>query len=366
MAQKTIRVMTPDGPVDYIDMWAYRDERYPFQIFIGGRDGGKTFSYLQGLVNEYRKTGSQFIFMRRQQSEMDELVDDKNGVEKGNPFKKVNAANSWNYGMRMISGKTGGIYHREYDEEKERMKYVGAPIGYCCSMKSVTGIKGIDWTNCNDWFYDEFIPEEHVNKMRGEGRALLSAYDTICRNRELEGYPPIRLTLASNATDIYNPICKYLGIVADLENLQRTGKQDKYYPDRRLAVHLLETPENLKKARENTALAALARGTDYYDMAFNNKFAYNDFALVEYRVLKGWDCYANLDFAYIYRKKGEELYHVSYREANHKIRKYSAKRDFEEMEFRRRVGIWLQDIYIEGRLTFESYELKAFILEHIF
>lgn len=353
-----------ENNIEYLDIWPYRNDEYPFQIFIGGRDGGKTYSYLRGLLDKNDEDGIPFIFMRRLKTELDELCDDKKTKQEiGNVFAELNRDTGRNVGMRYMTDKTAGIYNRELKEDGT-FAYIGSPRGYATSLGSVAKIKGIDWQACDDWFYDEFIPEPHVPRMKAEGRALVSAYDTICRNRELKGKKAIKLTMCANSTDIYNDVCKYLGIVSDLEKMQRQGKQHRYYKDRGLAVHLMQTPESLKNARANTALGRLMKGTDYYDMAFNNKFAYNDFSLVGYKKLNGWKPIAHLDDAYIYIKKGERLFHVSYAPAV--CEGFTAKQEQDERLFRRRVGIMLQDPYMESRITFESYELKAFILEHIF
>lgn len=352
-----------DG-IEFLDIWPYRSDAYPFQIFIGARDGGKTYSYLKGLILKYQEDGKPFIYTRRLQSELEECADTRDGKETGNPFSKLNADMGWNYGFRPLTGKTAGLYQREWNDAKEGYIYTGQKVANGTSLASLSRIKGIDWQACDDWMYDEFIQEPHVPRMKMEGNALVSAYDTIARNRELSGLPPLHLTLCSNSTDIYHDVFITLKVVSILEKMARSGKQHTYIKERGLALHLMELPESLKKARDGTALGRLMKGTDYYGMAFENKFAYNDFSLVEYRKLNGYHCVAALDHAYIWKKKGESLWHVSYRSAP--CEKYNSRHQQDEILFRRRIGVAMHDPYIQGRVTFESYELKALIVEHIF
>ena len=57
--------------MEYINIWKYKDEHYPFQIFIGGRGTGKTYSALEGCLNGKIEDNKKFILMRRTAQEMD-------------------------------------------------------------------------------------------------------------------------------------------------------------------------------------------------------------------------------------------------------------------------------------------------------
>ena len=57
---------------DFINIYDYADREYPFQIFIGGRGVGKTYSALSGVTVPERN--DKFIFMRRTQAELDLLI----------------------------------------------------------------------------------------------------------------------------------------------------------------------------------------------------------------------------------------------------------------------------------------------------
>lgn len=351
------------GDVEYFNIPDYMDYNYPFQIFIGGRTGGKTYSMLKWLILEAQKSGKPFIFSRRLKTDLEEMVDTKEGYETGNVIKSLNDDMGWNYGIDFMTKKMAGIFHRETDEEDGSLKSVGAPIAYAIPMGSIARMKGIDMHECDDWLYDEFIPEPHIPKIRNEGEMIFRAYETVARNREIKGQKPIRFTMLANAEDIYHAIFQTLGVVADMEKLMRTGKEHKYYPDRGLAVHILKTPESLLKKKEGTALYRLTQGTKYYDMALNNQFAYNDFSDIKYMRLDGFRPVCSLDKAYIYEKKGERIYYVSYAPA--KCESFNTKTQNNAMYFRRRIGVMLHDPYIEGRIFFESYDLKMHLLDNI-
>ena len=345
---------------DFINIYDYADTDYPFQIFIGGRGVGKTYSALSGATVPERK--DKFIFMRRTQAELDLLLDTDRG-EGLNPFKPINKDFGRNIGMKSLVKNMAGIYHREENEETGKLVHFGQPIGYATALTTIASMRGMDFSDCSDWIYDEFIPEAHVRKIHGECDALLNAYETINRNREFAGVPPINLWLLANSNNIYNPIFVGLGIVSEAEKMKRRCIVHKYIKERGLAIHILPPKESFVEKKSQTALYKLTKGTQFYDMALGNDFAYNDFSLVAYRKITGYTPVCALDNAYIYRKKGDSEYYVCYAPARCVSFKSSESQDM--IRFRQQFGCMLQPYFVAGRLYFESYELKEKILSLI-
>lgn len=341
---------------DYVNIYDYEDDEFPFQIFTGGRGTGKTYGALEGIVD-----GRRSIFMRRTMDEVEMLADDNN-EENGNPFKPINLNRGTNIGLKRVNKKLFGIYHRT--EEDDKLQYVGKAIGLACAMSTVAKVRGAAFNDYTDIIYDEFIPEKHIKKMRGECDAFLNAYETMNRNREFDGIPPMKAWLLSNANDIYNPIFVGLGIVSTVEKMARKGQTDLYMKERGLAIHLLEPSKTFVEKKSKTAIARLTKGSKFADSAYGNEFAYNDFTNVTYRKLVGYIPVAAVDNFYIYRKKGEKEIYVSYSPA--KCIKFSSDIQADCMRFRREVGVWLQPYYVAGNMYFESYEIKEMILSLLF
>lgn len=348
----------------YLNIWDYADERFPFQIFTGARGTGKTYSALCGAlgIEEFykRNAGEKFILMRRTQDELESISDGKAG-EGVNPFKPINKAYNKNIGLFPIKKKIHGIYNRT--EEDGINTPVGAPLGYAVALSTIGTIRGIDMQDCTDCIYDEFIPEKHIRAMRDEFSALANAYETINRNREIAGYPPLRMWLLSNANRIDNEIFAGLGIIADVEKLLRTGKQHKYYSDRGLAVHIMPPSDSFIEEKSKTALYKLTKGTQFYDMALSNEFAYDDFSYVGYTNIKGYQPLCSIDRAYIYQKKGSREFYVTYNPA--KCVHYDTNIKSDKIAFQRDFGYMLHDPLVYGNIKFESYALKAIIVDLI-
>ena len=340
----------------YINIWDYENSRYPFQIFIGGRGTGKTYSALSGVLNKEAK----FIFMRRTAQELDLMLDTDRG-EGANPFKPINKTFKRDVGLHRIVKNLAGIYNREMVDGVS--KPVGAPIGYGVALSTISTIRGVDFSDCDYCIYDEFIPEKHVRRIKNEGQALFNAYETICRNRELAGTPPLAMYLLANSNDIYNDIFIELGIVSDIEKMVSKGKTDKYYNDRGLAIHLLSDNSDFREAKSKTALYKLTAGGSFADMALMNNFAYDDFSLVAFHKITGFRPVCCIGKAYIYSKKGDSFIYVSYAPA--KCPSFNIDHEQARMDFYNEFGRRLEPYFVKGRINFESYELKRIILDLI-
>lgn len=349
--------------IQYIDIATLLNSRYPFEIFMGGRGVGKTYSALRYAINQSRDNGRKFLFSRRQKTDLEELADNSiMKTELGNPFAYLNQDYGWKYGIKFISDKQAGIFWRDRTENDGFL--YSDQIGYAAALTSFGRIKGAAYPDCDLWIIDEFVPEPHIPFIKSEGELMARAYETIARNRELKGIPPLKVIMLSNSENIYIPLLKTLGIVSDVEKMIRSGKEVRYWPSRGLSFHMLKTPDSLEKAREQTALSRLMKGTSYYDMAYGNQFSYNDFSGVKYQKIVGYRPFVAIDEAYIWKKKGSSEFYVSY--ASAVCEHFNEKIESDLLSFKRRAGIYLQEAYISGKILFESYALKRKILDIIF
>jgi len=342
--------------MDYINIWDYYDTCYPWQAFIGGRGTGKTYSGLEGCLLKDKR----FIYMRRTAQELDLMLDSDKG-EGANPFKPLNKDLGRDVGLSRIVKNLAGIYNRELVEDK--LQPVGAPIGYGVALSTIASIRSLDFSDCEICLYDEFIPEKHIRRIKNEGTALLNAYETMNRNRELKGEPPMVMYMLANSNDIYNDIFIELGIVSDIEKMSRKGKSDLYFEDRGLAIHLLKSSDEFVEAKSKTALYKLTAGSSYADMALGNKFAYEDFSLIGRQSLAGFRPVAHIGKAYVYMKKGESFIYISYAQA--KTINYNINNESDRLCFYDDYGRTLKKYYVNGCICFESYELKRIILDLI-
>lgn len=348
----------------YINVYDHKDLDYPFQFFVGGRGTGKTYSMIGGAVEG--EVENRFMYSRITDKEYQILLD-KKGVEGANPFKRYNKDNNTNYGLVKINNALAGIYDREQTAEGLLLPK-GQPIGYGAALYNIADLRSLDFFDVTDWLIDEFILEKHKHGLKDLAEAFFNAYETINRNRELEAEPkpPVNVFACANSNNIYNDMFKGLGIVADVERMVRKKQTDKYYKDRKMAIHLLKNSPIFEEKKRQTALYCLTRGTAYAEMALNNKFVYDDFSLVGYKRLVDYAPVVNIvkgDLEYsIYRRKGTKDMHVTYYKAKY-VETFDVSKAQEKANLKKELGNMLYAKFLKGYLTFETYELKAELLD---
>ncbi|MBO7732845.1 MAG: phage DNA encapsidation protein, partial [Methanobrevibacter sp.] len=141
----------------------------PFKIIIGPRGCGKTYSVLD-YMQEVSSESSKFIYMRRDGTEIDSCASDY-----GNPFKSLNMDKGYSISPFQISKFNGFGIGNDITAEC---------IGYGVALSTFASMRSQDFSDVDRIFFEEFIPEKHKRKIKGEGQALLNVYETINRNRE--------------------------------------------------------------------------------------------------------------------------------------------------------------------------------------
>lgn len=338
----------------YFNVYDIIDKRYPFTCIIGGRGVGKTYSALAGTVE--RKEG--FMLWRRTEEER-QLA----SLPALNPFNQINVNEGWHVVTDPLGKKLTGFYHGILDDEGE-YKPDGAPIGYMMGLSAIASVRGLGMSTgaLKRIIYDEAIPESHVRELKNEGEAILNGYETLNRNRELSGADPLELIMLSNSNRVNTPFFRTLGVVHELERLIKKGSGSYYNRQKGLAIHLLGSDPGFLAAKKRTAIGALTEGTAYAEMAFDNRFSHDDFSGVCPRRLTGYHPYISFGDAYVWELKGDHSYHVSYARGSFAYR-YAPANAADRMLAQSRHGIRMRTAYAEGRVTWESYELKSLFLD---
>lgn len=239
----------------------------PFQVYIGGRGIGKSYSALRTLALDM-PANEKWIYMRRTGKEIEAC-----STEFGNPFKTINK----DFGTLIVpeSGGKGAaeFFYDESDEDNPEL------VGYGVALSTFAGLRSMDLSDVTVTVFDEFIPERQVKKIKAEGEALLNFYETVNRNRELQGREPMRLILLSNAIDLSNPILETLGIISELENMISHGEHRRTIPQRGLYVERVGKV-GVTNAKEHTALYKLAN-SDFTNDTLNADFLSADLSTIK-------------------------------------------------------------------------------------
>ena len=320
----------------YINMRGIIEQGLPFNLIIGGRGTGKTYGALEYVIEDAVK----FMLMRRTQKQIDLI-----STPELYPFKTLNRDKKWNIVSKSIAKDISGFYNCTNSELKD------SPLsGYCCALSTISNIRGFDGSDIKMLLYDEFIPEIHERPIKGEAEAFFNAYETINRNRELEGEKPLQVIAMSNANTIDNPLFIELGVVSKAAKMKKDGKEFSIDRNRGLAIYVLDKSK-ISRKKEETALYKLTKGSEFADTNINNEFPDVDYTNVITRPLVEYTPIVAVGEICIYRHKSNRKFYVS----THKIGSppyYSSGYNDLVRYARKYSWIWLE--YLANNIEFES------------
>lgn len=235
-----------------------------FNFFIGGRGTGKTY----GVLTQQREDilagkDAEYLYMRLTQTELDAA-----STERDNPYLKINRKLGADVHFYRVP-KTSAYIIKEQAGDTE---YI---LGEARSLSSFHYLRGVDFSSIHEIYFDEFIPAEDVRKtpeIKAAGWLFDQAYETINRNRELEGESPVRVYFTANAFSLDSPILASFGLIEVIEHMQRSGQ--KKFTDREASIYieLIDRPDIAEAKRETALYRAKRRNQKLIDVNLNNKF----------------------------------------------------------------------------------------------
>ena len=312
-----------------------------FVFIIGKRQVGKTYNVLKYVVEKHE----QFIFLRRSTTEIDMLADKTNS-----PFEKLYPGEIEFKGSSEYTSKL----MRTHNGETEM-------IGKAAALSTVGHIRGFNGDSYTDVIFDEFIPETHMFKVKDEGTAFLNAHVTITGNREMEGRPAPRFWLLANANDINSPILSAMKIDDIVERMTLRGTEDFMSPERGILILMPESEKVIKERKKGALYRAIGGGSDFADMAFENKFSKNDFSDIGTRPLAEYISFIKIGNIAIHIHKDNKTLYVTEKYRGH------VKHEYDETESDiRRFNRDFPDIrtaYKGSRIIFQSAAIKNRLLK---
>ena len=256
---------------------------------VGARGTGKTYGCFRWLIEHKKK----FIYLRRLKSQLDECKKDQ-----GNPFKKLNT----DLETDIKPFPSGGTVRFNYTEKDG----VNAAVGVALSV--VANIRGVDYSDYDYIVFDEFISSDGERPIKNEFAAFLNFYETVNRNRELEGKQAVKALMLGNANRIANPYFTGWHCMRRVLNMIR-GNQFVWRSDdrTRMIILLLQSPISEKK--QSTVLYQNANA-DFMRMALDNAFR-TDETNIKSEPLKEYIHIVSIGEIGIYEHKTERKYYVS-------------------------------------------------------
>lgn len=230
-----------------------------FQFFIGSRGRGKSYPVLRSFIPGNGFTpdlNGRFLYVRRMAREAQ-----ASALSESNPFKKLND----DLGRNIYASYDSAVGVGTFRERKEIGEgAVDDLIGYITSVSSFAGgLRSVDLSDVSVILYEEFIPEKHVRKIKGEGEAFLNLYETVNRNREIEGKDPVKVYFLANAISLSNPTLAVFGIISDIQGMIRNGESRRTDRERSIYIELMSESEISEKKKKTALYKALGTENDF-------------------------------------------------------------------------------------------------------
>ena len=270
--------------------WDYiLEQPASFVSVVGARGVGKTYGIFKKLIT----AGEKFIYLRRLKSQLDQC-----GKVEGNPFRKLNA----DLGLEITPYSSGGIIMFRSGDKTGDIAAAGV------ALSVVANVRGIDFSDYNYIVFDEFIASIGERPIKNEFAAFLNFYETVNRNRELEGNAPVKCIMLGNANTLINP---YFSAWHFMKTAVRmiTGDQMVWRsPDQsRMVILLLHSP--ISERKKGTALYQIAT-SDWFGSALDNAFS-TDETNIRSEPLTEYIHMVSIGEIGIYKHKSERRYYVS-------------------------------------------------------
>lgn len=319
----------------------------PFNFVMGGRGTGKTYGALKYCIQDKHK----FIFMRRTNNAFQDAV-------AMNPLNAVAQDMGFMFTCHTIPGSKSiyGWYRGTIDEKGELTDADKDPIGMGSSLVKIGKTRGLDAREISVMINDEFVKAPYEQKIKDEANAFFNSYETVNRNRELEGKPPVTALLLSNSDDMVNDYFIELGLVDRVDKMQ--SAKENFYIDRerRLTISLLSDSPISKEKDEKTALYALTKGTRFARMAVGNEFVNNEHQTTKSMRLQEFRPIVKIGELVIYKHKSAPLFYGCLHLSG--TCKEFGTSDTEKKRFcAQYFDLW--DAYMDDAIVFETYTAEA-------
>jgi len=318
---------------NYINVWeAYDEYGLPFNFFISTRGYGKTYGALKGCIERWNDR-SKFIYMRRTQTEAENTY-----TPSMMPFKVINEDIGWKIQVRK-SNKIGVFY----DDDTKEVK------GYACDLHTFNNVRGMDFSDVRYIVFDEFISKGF---RFDEYQAFGDMYESVCRNRELKGEPPVVTFFLGNSITLDSSILHSLRLT-EVIHLMREREEEVYVDEERLIYLWCGVDRKFVEEKGNTALYRLTAGTRFHDYALLNEFTTDYFGDVKKLDYKQYKPICSFEKMYFWEHKSDNHIYVSYRKGS-----CPAFDKNTISNFRREFGFYLRDQLSRNNIKYDNYDIK--------
>ena len=266
-----------NGLQDYkwVNVWERAERSHcAFNFFFGARGTGKTYGALSEQREEYISGDcKKYMYMRLTQAELDICAG-----EEDNPYKQLNMDKNWNCHFEPVPKSK--IYNIVDETDADDKKVLGSAR----ALGTFGNVRGSNFADYSHIIFDEFAPAERVRRtpeIKMTGYLFVQAYETINRNRELAGEPPVICLFMANTFRLDSDLLAYFGITQTVEAMQRSGQKRVTIPEKSIYIEFCEAPEVTEAKRQTVLYKAMKGNKRIEAVNLNNKFTDYNLTLVK-------------------------------------------------------------------------------------
>lgn len=215
-------------------------------MVLSNRGGGKTFHFTRWGIDDFKKNGSQCVWVRRYQTEIDEML---------------------------LNGKFFDAVREYYPKDELTIEgnlglVNGEVAFYFIALSTSRQLKSNNYPNVNKIIFDEFIIDKgRVTYLKSEVEVFLDLYETVARLRD-----NVRAVLLANSVTIVNPYFLFWNIKPDTRK--------RFTVQGQVCVELFTDAEFIEK-KNRTRFGQLVQGTRYAEYAINNQWLLDNETFIE-------------------------------------------------------------------------------------
>ena len=292
------------------------------------------------IIDKYK-----FMYLRRLAAQVDIVK-----KEDTQPFRVLNRDMKWSIEPFTINKYISAFSESDTNEDGKVIP-VGDTLGYLTSLSTFSNLRGLDLHDIKIMILDEFIPELNERPIKDEASAVFNAYETVNRNRELNGEDPVKFLFLANSNRIDNPLFMELNLIRVAEKIRKSGNE--WYYDKKRRMLLIDLYKSkVSEEKSHTALYDLTRGTEFFNMAIKNTFINEERGRIQTKPIKEYRPVVTIGEITVYKhKSNNEFYVTSFRSGSPK--QYgTGEKDRERF---RKDYFYLWQAYMKNKIVFEEY-----------
>lgn len=222
-----------------------------FNFLLGARGIGKTYSAKRRVIKNYLRSGAQFVYLRRYDTEL----------------KKDKLSKFFNDIAIEFNEHELGVNNKEFTLDKE-------PIGYAMALTQAAQYKSTPFPDVSMIIFDEFIIDKSaIRYLPNEVESFLEMYSTIARDRD------VTVVFLSNAITFTNPYFLYFDI--EIQPGQQLLKKSMIPGERKdILVEIIKN-DNYSAHMKNTRLGKIVANTAWGGYSIDNEFLRDDSTFIE-------------------------------------------------------------------------------------